>query len=335
MKKISLILLILIPLCGAAEGFSDHAMQTPISNFMNADWERFADELEMTAEVHFCGEGLKKAIGFKGHMIEPVGFIEITNTPGRLLSIDLEIFNSDSWYQWGAVDEDDVGRQSQTHYITFPVLGMISEGKLSSWFCFTGGDLSLGYMTELNLVRQSLAVRLSEFADMLKMFNMAGILTSIFDCMATETDGSLDRPQKYSATIRNSLYMFTGCIGSVPIGDMGGETGDPLVDGLLLANGMMNDMFTLTQFKKTTNYAAGKDSMCEEQTSLRNIDAQWAVQLFYPVVGKSVEYGTTPLDYSSFKNVPDSMDDVVYLLWKRRDFAQGAYSCPNNSAANK
>jgi len=334
MKKIAALFLLLSIVLSAADGFSDHALQTPISNFLNADWERFADEMEFTAKVHPCGAGLNKALGFEAHMIEPVGFIEITNTPGRLLTIDIEIFDNDKWYDWGAVDEDDTGRQSQTHYVAFPILGMISQGKMSSWFCFTGGDLSLGYMTELNVVRKSLAVRLSEFADMLKVFNLPGMMSSVFDCLATESDNALGGTSEYTASIRNSMYMFNGCLGGVPIGDMGGETADPLADGLTLAQGMMNDMFTLQQFKKTTNYAIGKDSMCEEQGSARNIDAQWVVQLFYPVVGKSVEAGVSPLEFTSFKNVPDSMDDVVYLLWKRRDYALGAYSCPNNSAAN-
>ncbi|PCI30935.1 MAG: hypothetical protein COB67_00325 [SAR324 cluster bacterium] len=341
MKHIIFILMISIFLYAEDEevstNFSDHALQTPISNFANADWNTFSEETVFTLEPLLCGDGLSKAIGFKAHMIEPVGFIEITNTPGRLLTIDIELFDINNWYDWGAVDEDDVGRQSQTHYVSFPILGMLSQGKLSSIYCFTGGDLSLAYMTELNLVRKSLAVRLTQYADMLQLFTLPGFISSIFDCMATEIDQAkgfkIGSGEGY--TLRNNFYMFNGCLGAVPLGDMGGDTGDPLSDGLSLSMGMMNDMFTMGQFKKTTNWSVGPDSMCSEERVLRNIDAQWRVQLFYPVVGEALEAGLTPLDSTNFKNVPQSMDDVVYLLWKRRDYAMGAYSCPNNASSNR
>lgn len=382
MKKIFLFLFVIIGLLKAQVTMEEAKakLKAPIENIFNStQWSLFLKEFEIYYEPKTCGKGLDLSIGFKAHMIEPVGYFEITKDRFWFPFAKIKLGNANPQKAGnprpGSVSEG--GRQSlvYAHYIYFPIMGIIFKNKLPT-FCFNGGTLDLPFISEFfpfwkrdmefkNLIPQMIAV-----------FTPQGLISGLFDCVATEASASLrgyvsgetvgdinvsagtmttvtniqDRDTlankgiSYLDFVRNSLYFNVGCLSFATVGGYV-NGGDPMVSAEQLMYTVINLLhgasavmpapmlykqtdFSIAQSTSTRRGAVPIDSWCAPQKFPMAIESQYVPQRVYPTVGKGHEWGQSPVTTTNFANVPGSHDDVVLLVWERRDYVMFAYKCP-------
>jgi len=355
-------------------------LKAPIENIFNStQWSLFLKEFEIYYQPKVCGKGLDLAIGFKAHMIEPVGYFEITKDRFWFPFAKIKLGNANPQKAGnprpGSVAEG--GRQSlvYAHYIYFPIMGIIFKNKLPI-FCFNGGTLDLPFISEFfpfwkrdmefkNLIPQMIAV-----------FTPEGLVSGLFDCVATEASASLRgyvsgattgninttngtmttvtnienqntlerKGISYLDFVRNSLYFNVGCMSFATVGGYV-NGGDPLVSAEQLMYTVINLLqgassvmpapmlykqtnFSISQSASTNKGVTPLDSWCAPQKFPMAIESQYVPQRVYPTVGKGHEWGQSSVTTTNFANVPGSHDDVVLLVWERRDYAMFAYKCP-------
>ena len=251
-------------------------LKAPIENIFNStQWSLFLKEFEIYYQPKFCGKGLDLAIGFKAHMIEPIGYFETTKNKFWFPFAKIQLGNPDPQEAGNSRPGSSAegGRQSlmYAHFIYFPIMGMIFKNKMPA-FCFSGGSLDLPFISEFfpfwkrdtefkNLVPQ-----------MLLMFTPQGLTAGLFDCVSTEASASLrgylsgdtvidvnnttgkayiknaniqdqnslmNRGISYLNFVRDSLYFNVGCLNFSTIGGyVSGE--DPISDSELLMYTVIN-----------------------------------------------------------------------------------------------
>jgi hypothetical protein len=145
--------------------------------------------------------------------------------------------------------------------------------------------------------------------------------------------------------IRDTFYFVDGCNGFTPVGGyVHGE--DPIADATLMWHGIMANLHGVSAMspasflsKQTDMYfdvasmptdgpvVSNLDTICRWKDFALPIASQYLLQLAYPVVGSAKEMGSTSANVSTAKNLPQSANSSVFLVWIRRDYAAFAYFC--------
>jgi len=250
-------------------------LKAPIENIYNStQWSLFLKEFEIYYEPKFCGKGLDLAIGFKAHMIEPVGYFEITKDRFWFPFAKLKLGNSQPQKAGnprpGSVSEG--GRQSlvYAHYIYFPIMGIIFKNKIPL-FCFNGGTLDLPFISEFFPFWKRDMQFKNLIPQMLFLFTPQGLVSGLFDCISAEASAALrgyvsgdtigdinqtagsmsvttqiqdpntlaNKGISYLNFVRNSLYFNVGCMSFATVGGYV-NGGDPLVSAEQLMYTVVN-----------------------------------------------------------------------------------------------
>ena len=263
------------------------SLKTPLQDiFATHEMDLFLKEFKMTLHFGICCDNGEQGnignlvtnpigcrIGFKAHMIEPIGYLESTQIPLyfpfaniRIKSNPIKGNTSFNTYEQSAATR---GQNYPAHFIYFPLYGVIM-GKKLKFVCFHSGDLTFPYLSEFdptwkNDVYFSKMVPFNTI-----MFTPSGLLTNIFDCIASEianvthgysslssnqafNQNFLDAAQgKYDSQsfkrdndpsvtestadmIRDTMYYSVGCQGFATIGGYV-QGNDPISDLALLGH---------------------------------------------------------------------------------------------------
>ena len=264
------------------------SIKAPLQNiFQTHEMDLFLKEFKMS--LHFgicCGNGeqgnasslvtdaLTCRIGFKAHMIEPIGYLESTQIPLYFPFANIMIKSNpikgnttfDSYGKSAAVR----GQNYPAHFIYFPLYGMIL-GKKLRFVCFHSGDLTFPYLSEFDPTwrNDTYYSKLVGFNTM--MFSPSGLFTNIFDCVASEianvthgyssmgnnptfnqnfldaSQGNYDSQsfkekdtnpsvtESSADMIRDTMYYSVGCQGFATIGGYV-QGNDPIADLSLLGH---------------------------------------------------------------------------------------------------
>lgn len=258
-------------------------LKAPLLNlFESTQWSLFLREFEMTLEVDMCcreGDIFSCAIGFKAHMIEPIGYMETTKKPLKFPFADIDlggnITKGNSAFQHSEDTSNVRSVSYDAHFIYVPIMGMIFK-KTMSFVCFHKGDLIIPYLSEFDPTYRQDVYYGKLIPHMLAMFSPQGLLSTIFDCMAGEIVnalvGAFDGERNYTGAtnetlmsmdtdnaiensnqqgeaskatmktmnlIRDTMYHVDGCSGFTPVG--GYVNGeDPIQDATLIFHGIMS-----------------------------------------------------------------------------------------------
>jgi len=261
------------------------SLKAPLQDiFATHEMDLFLKEFKMT--LHFgicCGNGergnlsslvtdLTCRIGFKAHMIEPIGYLESTQIPLyfpfaniRIKSNPIKGNTTFNTYEESAATR---GQNYPVHFIYFPLYGLIM-GKKLKFVCFHSGDLNFPYLSEFdptwkNDVYFSKMVPFNTI-----MFTPSGLFTNIFDCIASEVanvthgyssmdnstfnqnfldaaqgnydsqsfnkDGDPSITESSADMVRDTMYYSVGCMGFSTIGGYV-QGNDPIADLSLLGH---------------------------------------------------------------------------------------------------
>lgn len=265
-----------------SSNYDQHKLKAPLQNlFATTQWDLFLREFEMKLDFGVCcreNDFLSCAIGFKAHMIEPIGYMETTQKPlvfpFAKLDMGGNVLKGNSLME--AYEEAEGGRSvaGDSHMIYLPIMGIIFKKKLK-FACFHKGDLMIPYMSEFDPTWKQDTFSSKLIPHMLTMFTPQGLLSSIFDCVAGEIVNSILGYQD-GATIdlnaaaaeaggggtsdlagnsnhmgsmaaaslekmnevRDTFYFVDGCNGFSPVGGYV-EGQDVLLDGTLVFHGLM------------------------------------------------------------------------------------------------
>jgi hypothetical protein len=168
-------------------------LRNPIENFMKAtQFSLFLKEFEMSLQYGFCGDDpLNMAIGFKAHMIEPIGYMEQSKKPFYFPFADITM--KESILRFGAsrtasVAEGQRDELTYNHFIVAPIMGMIFR-KQMGFVCFRSPDISIPVLNELNPAYNIDLYGMKMIPQMMMMMSPQAILSTILDCGATMTSG--------------------------------------------------------------------------------------------------------------------------------------------------
>lgn len=305
-----------------------------INPFKTVDWTIFFDELKFKG---FCickneKTGLPR-VGLPGkiHLIEPIGFVEITNKPWNFPCIGIKM-SSNIKSMGSSREEDEVdSKRTAVHYIKYPVFAVL--GYLSDSLCQTRfpSSMDFGYIGEIMVGWQNDLFAAFEMPDMLVLGNPVTALAALPDCIATTAGHPI-----------NYLYYNAGCVGHIGLSTGHANGNDPISDAMLLSAKILNNLHAGAMLMKTSDakglpnaiiggesIVAG-DSMCKPKLFPRIVKSQYMLNLSYPTVGDVQEIGTIALKWALFKNKVTTQDDIVMTVWRRRDCCAGVYVYSDN-----
>jgi len=253
-------------------------LKAPLMNlFQSTDWGLFLQEFEITFELGFCGKGLDKAIGFKAHMIEPIGYFENTKKPLYFPFADLDLGGNviKSGHSRSTI-KSDAGRDEfiWSHFIYVPIFGIIFKKSIPV-FCFANGDLALPLINEFFPPYSKDIMYKNLILPMIAMYTPQGLLSTVINCGATTADNALHgfgqvppttdgektsttttkksqssfarKGEEYLKFIRNTMYFSVGCLGFAPVGGYI-EAQDPGTDNDLLLYQAINILHGASSF---------------------------------------------------------------------------------------
>jgi len=331
MKKILLSMIIMM---GFVFPSTIQAKEVPpaLNLFKTVDWRYFADGLEFNFKVCNCKIGAGDVVvkgGFAMTIVEPIGLIEVVNTPWHFPSLGLKLDTRVTRSQGNSRDGgDESGGFKYNHFIIFPVFSVL--GYIQDLICFERVNLlSLGMMGELlpQSKNDILALILNPMPLITGLFCA---VASIGDCMASSFGSPIN-----SLTCTSGCWVLPGTASTFvqakqPVAEAAANTQKTVV--------MMSQLAMLT---KTSNASFAflsdemgnlKNSMCGEKLFFERIKTQYAMNLAGPTVGRTFQTGVYNMTYQPFKNKLGSEDAFSFWFWRKRDFCMGAYDCRSTFA---
>lgn len=312
--------------------FTNVYARREVYNFYeNLDWSFFFDKLKFKFDVCHCS--LKNtgafAAGFKMEMVEPIGFIETSNTPWDFVGLGLKMDKSFLRKQGMSRDTENGMNFRFAHFVIFPPLGW-SIGLVQDYICFERGTIfNLAYLSEVIPSYNNDVIALAEEsikpASKIWFANPVAELACGADCAAS----SLGYPM-------NSLYWCDGCRGSVGAGDTGwSASSNPYEEAEKVAFGVLNRMHFYGGMLKTKesffayNPAGSnlKSTLCQARYFPLIIKDQYYLQLAKGDKSWDAEpFGKIRFHYD-FKSTPTDEDSNFFWLWRVKDMCAGAMKC--------
>ena len=168
------------------------AMKYPLTqNLINStEWPVIMSELEITMDLGSCGTGIKFAPGLAAHMIDFEGYWERVrkplNFPFMGINLGGNIIKTGTPFESNDSGGDTPKTQvTNSHFISVPLLGMIFKKKMSFW-CLNSGDIDIPYISEFDITYKYDYMSMKTIPHMIAMFSPDTLITTVFDCAATE-----------------------------------------------------------------------------------------------------------------------------------------------------
>ena len=150
-------------------------------------WPLIISELEFTLKIGYCGD----FPGIKARMIEPIGYAERVQKPLNFpfigMSFGGNIQKTASIRESGSDDGGNTMREqtAHSHFIYVPILGLILK-KYSDFWCLHKGPMAIPYMSEFDPTYKQDFLYGKMVPDILIMISPDIMLSTIFDCVASE-----------------------------------------------------------------------------------------------------------------------------------------------------
>ena len=312
--------------------FTSANAQREVFNFYNnLDWSFFFDKLEFKFDVCQCDiEDMGEfAAGFKVKMVEPIGFVETSNTPWHFVGLGIKMDKSFLRKQGISRDADNNMNFRHAHFVIFPPLGW-SIGLVQDYLCFErGGIFNLAYLSEvIPSYNNDVIALIEETAKPISKVwfaNPVAELACAVDCASSSIGIPL-----------NSLYWCDGCRGSVGAGDTGwAGSSNPHEAAESVAFRVINRMHAYGGMLKTKesffayNPAGSslKSTYCKARYFPLIIKDQYYIQLAKEDKSWDAEvFGKIRFHYD-FKSTVTDEDANFFWLWRERDMCAGAMKC--------
>lgn len=303
----------------------------PLLDLSKYDWSLMANKTEFSLDICSCDmkDGAKNPAGMKATIVEPIGAISSYNESWKMPSLGISLKGPGK--KQGSSRDEGLNRR-YVRYIAFPILSTLNV--VQDYVCFE----PLSTMTLLNQSEIN-PIALNDYVaatfqvsrgphNNLPYLNMVGAIAGLADCAATTFNYPL-----------NSLKFNAGCAGLLGPGSNygSGKATDPIMEHHALAAVVLDYMHATFQLKKTSNasFTFSPDSKiynteCESKPFGSIIKDQYWLQLASPATWDAVRIGDFPTKHAEFKMTPKSSDDVVTIVWIKKDICAGAMKCTSS-----
>lgn len=300
----------------------------PAFNMMSSiDWVYFADVMAISIKMCSCtppgaAKGVPPEYGWEVTIVEPIMISDVTNQSWNLASVGIKFDTSITSTKGSSQDGgDESGGFRFTHTLLWPVMSVLNI--IHEELCFEKFDkVDVSILSEINPSSKIDMFSWYEKPLLLVVANPIAQAICAFDCAA---GGAL-----------NDVWFCNGCLKPV-------NSFSNYIDGqnvvaesqAVIRTSITQSALHMAQMKttnapftrRTGSGGVLKNSLCKPTIYLDLIKTQYATNLAFPVIDDAVPFGTHPMLFSDFKNKLDTEDDVVFWIWRKKQFCMGAYDC--------
>jgi hypothetical protein len=314
----------------------------PNGIFTSIDWEYVERKWAWSGQINTCvPTDLKKGIiGVKAKLIEPFLVAETVKRPFymKMLEMSLDKDSLKSMIKSGKISK---GGSKYLHIFRFPILAILMKmGNVDTKgvFYFAAPYTTAYYMSELDPTSWRDFLKIKMLAEYLPFITPQGIAGAITDCVAAmemearnsikgKDNSNFNNKDKFAKDIRDTYFFANGCNGIMSIGSNNDEQENSFVTSINMVQSNLYEFARTGLYKQTVVSILNrnqKDIWCEAEKGIR-IKWQFVPQIVRPLTGLPTESGVSSIVWSSLKRDGSSGGDVVFEIYKKRDYTAFAY----------
>ncbi|HHQ4545265.1 TPA: conjugal transfer pilus assembly protein TraU [Aeromonas veronii] len=258
--------------------------------------------------IQICPMGVLYRVGLAIGYWEPMALTDVTRAPYCLVNmggISLGIGKVGSGTS-GQSDRDVAGGFFHVHWYKYPLTYWLNI--ITSVGCLQGGDMDIGYLSELDPTWNDSAIGLILSPEAILFGNIIAQGACAADAIASSVGKPIDA-LFWCAGAHGSMYPFSGYTS---------DEFSPIQSSILLSERMA---FKLHRQGMIRN-SVGKDkAVCFEYPSAIVPKTRWRYQMVnvHPDVAACHPFGRTTSIWEAGNNMPNDRKNFGYLLWRKRN----------------
>ncbi|ENF3463150.1 conjugal transfer pilus assembly protein TraU [Yersinia enterocolitica] len=258
--------------------------------------------------IQICPMGVLYRIGLAIGYWEPMALTDVTRSPYCMVNLggfNINIGNVGSG-SGGQENRAKPGAFYHVHWYKYPLTYWLNI--ITSMGCLQGGDLDIGYLSELDPMWDSSSLSMIIQPEAILFGNTIAQGACAADAAASLFNKPIDA-LFWCAGSQGSMYPFNGYVSN---------EFSPLQTSLLLSERMA---FKLHRQGMIMN-SSGKDKeVCFEYPSPIMPKSRWRYHLVnqYPDAGQCHPLGRSVTRWEAGKNMPNDRRNFGYLFWRKRN----------------
>lgn len=269
---------------------------------------RESDTPNPSMPIQYCPMGIFYRIGLAIGYWEPMALTDVTRSPYCM--VNLGGFNMNV----GSVGNGTGGQEGRAipgafyhvHWYKYPLTYWLNI--ITSMGCLQGGDLDIGYLSELDPMWDSSSLSIIINPEAIVFANVIAQAACAADAAASLFGKAIDA-LFWCAGSQGSMYPFDGYVSN---------EFSPLQSSLLLSERMA---FKLHRQGMIMNSIGQNTAVCFEYPSPIIPKSRWRYHLVnkYPDAGQCHPLGRSVMRWETGKNMPNDRRNFGYLFWRKRN----------------
>jgi conjugal transfer pilus assembly protein TraU len=266
------------------------------------------DTANPASPIQICPMGILYRIGLAIGYWEPMALTDVTRSPYCMVNlggINLGVGKVGKGTA-GQSDKVAAGAFYHVHWYKYPLTYWLNI--ITSAGCLQGGDMDIGYLSELDPMWNDSAISLIIHPEAMLFNNIIAQGACAADAMASMVGKPLDA-LFWCAGSQGSMYPFTGYTSN---------EFSPLQSSVLLSERMA---FKLHRQGLVMNSIGVNTAVCFQYPSPIIPKERWRYQMVnrYPDVAACHPFGRSVMRWESGYIRPDDRKNFGYLLWRKRN----------------
>ena len=260
-----------------------------------------------------CNKGIVPMPGIPIGFWEPIRLIDVTRTPYCMVGLGGVKLGSNKKKIGGYRRSSDVHSSFyHLHYYMYPLIYWLEL--VTDIACLEKGTFDLAYMSEFDITWNDEKYQTLLHPESLLFGNILAQSACALDCAAA----TVHLP-------RDELFWCAGCLGSMyPFSGYNSDHQGGVQNSSLLASRIIAKMHRIGLAQETsTDDGSMNGKLCRKSLALKIKKSQYKLQMVYPKSSSGdfgcVPIGMTDLLYGAFKEYPNTGQDWVYLLWRKKN----------------
>ncbi|EAZ9185815.1 conjugal transfer protein TraU [Salmonella enterica subsp. salamae] len=320
---LGLMLLCLTGMSGAAQAASAECEGNFVNPITDVCWEcifpvtignvpvakgRQPDTPNPSMPIQLCPMGILYRVGLAIGYWEPMALTDVTRSPYCMVNLggfNINIGNVGSG-TGGQESRAKPGAFYHVHWYKYPLTYWLNI--ITSMGCLQGGDLDIGYLSELDPMWDSSSLSMIIQPEAILFGNVIAQGACAADAVASLVGKPIDA-LFWCAGSQGSMYPFNGYVSN---------EFSPLQTSLLLSERMA---FKLHRQGMIMNSIGKNTDVCFEYPSPIIPKSRWRYHLVnkYPDAGQCHPLGRSVTRWETGKNMPNDRRNFGYLFWRKRN----------------
>lgn len=269
---------------------------------------KLPDTRNPSMPIQYCPMGVFYRVGLAMGYWEPMALTDVTRSPYCMVNLggfNISVGKTGSG-TGGQENRANPGAFYHVHWYKYPLTYWLSI--ITSIGCLQGGDLDIGYLSELDPMWDSSALSAIIQPEAILFSNLIAQAACAADAVASLNGMPIDA-LFWCAGSQGSMYPFNGYVSN---------EFSPLQTSVLLSERMA---FKLHRQGMIMNSIGENTAVCFEYPSAIIPKSRWRYQMVnkYPDAGQCHPLGRSVTRWETGKNMPNDRRNFGYLLWRKRN----------------